>query len=62
MTNQRYITMWRKTGENVLDWDFQVSENLDEVTRVVENIKKQGVLQYSTYPIGNKVFQHSCAF
>ena len=62
MTNQRYITMWRKTGENVLDWDFQVSENLDEVTRVVENIKKQGVLQYSTYTIGNKVFQHSCAF
>ena len=55
MSNQRYVTMWRKTGGSVLDWDVQVSESLLEAERVVENITAQGVHQYSTYPIGECV-------
>lgn len=61
---QRYIITWRKTPNmgNVLDWDFYVADGLDEAEKVVDNIKKQGVVQYYTSPIGNKLRQLSCDF
>jgi hypothetical protein len=60
---QRYITVWRKaTPDNVLDWDHYVSFDLDDVATVVENIKKQGVHQYHTYPIGDVIPEYSSEY
>lgn len=53
MSKQRYITVWRKPEPNILDWDFYISEDRDEVSKVVANIIPQGVRQYTTYPIGD---------
>jgi hypothetical protein len=57
----RYITVWRQP-ENVLEWDFYTSENLDEAKLVVENLKKQKTIQYYTYPISDKVSELSSEF
>lgn len=62
MTNQRYVTMWRKTGDLVLDWDVHVSEDLDEVSKVVKNLENQGVHQFSTYPIGKQISEFSSKY
>jgi len=48
----RFITTWRKT-EQVLEWDYHISQDLAEAERVVENIKQRGVIQFYTYPIGD---------
>lgn len=60
--NQRCVTLWRKADGNMLDWDFYVSESLEEAARVVANIREQGVLQYSTYPIGERVADMSSEY
>jgi hypothetical protein len=57
----RYITVWRKP-ENVLEWDFYTSENLDEAELVVEKLKKRKTIQYYTYPISDKVSELSSEF
>lgn len=49
---QRYITLWRKTGDKLLEWDNHVSESRDEAERVVKNITADGVHQYHTYQLG----------
>lgn len=59
---QRYITTWRKPGEKILEWDHYVSESIEEAATVVENIKKQGVHQYHTYPIGDMIAEHSSEY
>jgi hypothetical protein len=60
---QRYITLWRKAPPNsVLEWDFYPSDSLDEVEKLVANIKKQGVHQYHTYPIGDMIAEHSSEY
>ncbi len=51
----RYITLWRKTGEQSLEWDWYVSEDLEEAERCVTNLLKQDVIQYSTYPLGVQI-------
>jgi hypothetical protein len=59
LVEQRFITLWRKTGEQCLDWDFHVSDFADEVPCVILNLKAQGVRQFSTYCLGEKVAEHS---
>lgn len=51
----RFITIWRKTGEECLDWDFYVSENETELRQVLANLKKQNIRQDSTYRLGEQV-------
>ncbi len=55
----RLITLWRKTGDQWLDWDYHISDHPDEVQRVVANIQKQGVLQLWTYHLGPIIPEHS---
>ena len=62
MKHQRYITIWRKPAPNILDWDHHISEDIEEVGRVVANLKQQGIRQYSTRPIGERVAEHSSEF
>lgn len=59
--SERYITMWRKT-DDVLDWDFHVSESRADAEQVVRNITRQGVHQYSTRQLGDKVEDLSSAY
>lgn len=58
---ERYVTMWRKTGDKLLEWDHYVSEDMGEVRRVTENLRKQGVWQWSTYSLGPKIGELSAA-
>ena len=51
----RFITLWRKTGEQCLDWDFYVSENAHELQQALANLGKQGAHQITTYRLGDKV-------
>lgn len=51
----RFITLWRKTGEQCLDWDFHISENVSELREVDGNLSKQKVLQRTTYRLGAQV-------
>ena len=51
----RLITLWRKTGEQCLDWDFHISENTHELREVLANLGKQEVRQITTYRLGAKV-------
>jgi hypothetical protein len=60
-TRQRFITTWRKP-DAVLDWDHYVSEDRAEVEQVVANIRKQGAIQYHTFPIGDKLPDLSSEF
>lgn len=60
--DERYITLWRKTSERVLDWDFHTSESLGEAETVVTNLKAQGVIQFSTHSLGSKVDALSSEF
>ena len=55
MLTERYITLWRKAGEQCLDWDHHVSFELEDAKRVVESLKKQGVWQYSTASLGDDI-------
>lgn len=50
----RYITTWREP-KNILDWDYYVSQDLDEAKRAVANIVEQGVKQYRTYVLGDNL-------
>lgn len=61
---QRYIITWRKTAAmgSVLDWDHYVAFSLEEAETAVANIKKQGVIQYYTAPLGDKIDELSCDF
>lgn len=53
---QRYITTWRKRApDSPLDWDHYVSEDEAEAERVVDNLKAQGVWQYNTFKLGERV-------
>lgn len=60
--SDRYITTWRKPAPDQIDWDFHVSDSLEEVNKVVENILKQGVHQYHTWPIGEMVTELSSEY
>lgn len=60
--SERHITLWRKTGEQCLDWDFHVSDFPDELPRLIENLKKRGVVQYTTYELGPQIDEHTCGF
>lgn len=51
----RYITLWRMTGENCLDWDFHVSEDIEELRRANQNLVNQSVLQISNYHLGERI-------
>lgn len=50
--NVRYITMWRKTEGEVLDWSHEVTGDQVMAQRLVANLKDQGVHQYHTYKLG----------
>lgn len=52
---QRYVTTWRKPAPDQFDWDFYVSDSLEQATKVVANILEEGVHQYHTWPIGEMV-------
>lgn len=52
--NDRFITTWRKT-DKVLEWDHYVSETEKDATRVVDNIKAQGVHQFHTFKLGEQI-------
>ena len=53
---QRYIICWRKIPpEHVLDWDHYVAFSLDEARTTVANLGKQGVKQYYTAPLGDRI-------
>jgi len=57
----KYITLWRKVDE-VLEWDFHTSLDIETARRVVKNLQGQGVKQYSTFPIGERVNELSATF
>jgi hypothetical protein len=59
---QRYITLFRKPAPNQLDWDFYISEDADEMRRVVANIADQGIHQYSTYSLGDRIVDRSSVY
>lgn len=59
---QRYVILWRKTGEQCLDWDSYLAMDYDEAQQVIKNITAQGVIQYHTYPVGDMVPELSSAF
>jgi len=61
MSYDKFITIWRKT-ENILEWDFFTSRDLAQAEQVVSNLLAQGVKQYSTYPIGERVTNLSSEF
>ena len=52
---KRWVTVFRKTGEDYLDWGFHISENDIEVTNVAANLNEQGIRQFSTYALGKKI-------
>ena len=57
---QRYITTWRKRPpESVLDWDHYVSEDDAELEGVIKNLKAQGVKQWNTFRLGERVASQS---
>lgn len=58
---ERHITIWRLV-ENVLDWGFHVTESPEEAAQVVNNLKAQGVRQFSTHLLGPKVDDLSSDF
>lgn len=64
MHPNRYIVCWRKTSAmgSLLDWDHYVAFSLDEAATAVANIKKQGVIQYYTAPLGESIADLSCDF
>lgn len=62
ITSQRYIVLWRKTGEQCLDWDSYLALHYDEAKEVIKNITAQGVRQYHTYPIGEMVPELSSSY
>lgn len=51
----RLITLWQKTNELCLDWDFHISENAHELREILATLGKQGVRQITTYRLGPKV-------
>lgn len=52
----RYIVVWRKAPpDSILEWDQHFCLDLDEAKQVVKNITAQGVKQYRTYAIADKV-------
>ena len=59
---QRYVTTWRKPAPDQLDWDHHVSDSIEEVEKVIANIKQRGVHQYHTWPIGELVTEHSSEY
>lgn len=54
MSRNRHITIWRKI-DNPIDWDFYVSEDMQEAQDAVANLVKQGVKKFTTFPIGDRV-------
>lgn len=63
MTHQRYITCWAKVPpDSIFEWDYYVSDSIYEVGQVIFNLKKQGVIRYETYPIGDKMADHSSRY
>jgi len=63
MTHQRYITCWTKVPpSSIFEWDHYVSESLREVEELINNLKKQGVIAFQTYPIGDKIADHSSRY
>ena len=58
---QRYITAWRRT-DDILKWDHHVSENKRDLEEVIKNITKQGVHQYITFELGDKVLEFSSTY
>lgn len=59
MTQGKYITVWRKPAPDFLEWDFHVSFHDDELPHVVRNLEKQGVRQFSTYPLSERMAEFS---
>jgi hypothetical protein len=63
MTHQRYITCWAKVPpDSIFEWNHYVSESLEEVGQLIGNLRKRGVIQYQTYPIGDKMIDHSSQY
>ena len=58
---KRYITTWRKP-DDILEWDHFVSDSVRELETVIANIKKRGVKQFYTYPIGDVVDEYSSEY
>jgi hypothetical protein len=58
----KYIVLWRETGERMLDWSFHTTLDLDDSREAIRNLKKDGVRQYSTYKIAEKVDELSSEF
>jgi hypothetical protein len=60
--SQRYVTTWRKPAPDQFDWNHHVSDSIEEVEKVIANIKQRGVHQYHTWPIGELVTEHSSEY
>lgn len=59
---KRHIVLFRKPAPNVLDWDLHVVEHEENIERVIENIKNQGVHQYHTYELGAQLKEFSSEY
>ena len=55
MPNERYVTFWRKLGEECLDWGHHVSFSFADAEQVVANLKKRGIREYHTAPLGEGI-------
>ena len=63
MTQCRYIVVWRKAPpDSILKWGHHPCLDIDEAKQVVKNITAQGVKQYRTYALGDKVDDLSSAY
>lgn len=61
---QRYIVAWRKTPAmgSFLEWDHYVAFSLDEAETTVGNLLNQGVKQYYTAPLGQRITELSSEY
>lgn len=62
MPEQRFITTWRKPAPDQFDWDYATSDSVEDLDRLLENIKSRGVHQYHTYPIGDMISEKSSSY
>lgn len=51
---QRYVVTWRKPAPDQFDWDHDFCDSIQQVEKIVAILLKDGVHQYSTYPIGDR--------
>ena len=54
-----WITNWRKPPPDILEWDHYVSHSEREVKELLANLKRQGVKQFHTWPLGTIIDEWS---